>query len=75
MKFEPFTLELEINTLDELKNLYNRLNIHIYSVEKAFKEKYNPEEWKEVKYWNGSNFEHFCAVSKLLEKYEKETQL
>lgn len=69
--FEPFKLELEINSLDELKNLYNRLNIHIYSIEKVFKEEYDIDEWKEVKNRDASNFEHFCVIAKILEKYER----
>ena len=72
MKFEPFTLELQINSIEELRNIYNRLNTHIKHIEKVFKENYEPEGWKEVKYWEGNNFEHFCVVSRLLEHYEKE---
>ena len=71
--FKPFKLELEIYSLNELKNLYNRLNVHIYTLEKAFKSKYEPEDWKEVKGRDASNYEMFCKVAKKKKKYEKET--
>jgi hypothetical protein len=71
--FKPFKLELEIYSLNELKNLYNRLNVHIYTLEKAFKSKNNVEEWKEVKDRDASNYEMFCKVARVFKKYEKDT--
>lgn len=39
-EFEPFTLNIEINTLDEAKSLWNRFNLNYISLCEAMQSKY-----------------------------------
>jgi hypothetical protein len=52
--FEPFTLNIEVNTLDEAKSLWNRFNLNYNTLCRALCNLYNVEFENRIsthKYW------------------------
>ena len=54
-EFKPFTLNIEVNTLDEAKSLWNRFNLNYHSLCEAMSSEHYKVEYENrlntYKYW------------------------
>ena len=70
-EFKPFTLKIDVNTLDEAKSLWNRFNLDYHSICEATEGRYYGVEYINAfectKYWK--------QLNKVLKKLRREPEV